>query len=199
VGGEGDATSASTAALGTVRTNELVTLPAPASPPPPPPPPSARLRRLGIRSHLSHISIDAHAATELLELRVQVIALDRQHALPIYVDNIPVISIRFVRLPQSELMLVSVDILDGEGIPPLAAGSNPLPIPPGCHSQLCYLQDFFSDSLAMIRADLMPGTARERDIDTHRFRTGHRLLCYMMSHVIIPVAIGTLAGISASM
>jgi hypothetical protein len=148
-------------------------------------------------------------SAELFEVSIQVIEVG-----DVFVDQVPAVVARVIRLEDGTLMLVSLEAQDVV---------TPLPVPEvQCQTTLCKLQDLFKENIQTIKSKINkhcggrkhPGASSSRPHGHHGHGDGHghntkdffdrkhhslrHLLRNIASHILLPVFIGVVAGVSAS-
>ncbi|KAI1466545.1 uncharacterized protein F4812DRAFT_82950 [Daldinia caldariorum] len=156
---------------------------------------------LGFGMQTRPVAKNEEDALELIEIELDIIEVG-----DVFVDGIPKVQINVVKTPAGKLILGEIKTLDSE-----ATQGNPMDKQKECATLLCKWKAAVMQKLAGLRSHkgcggrpaLVKGHEETKVEDPQEPHRGHRqknwglLFKNIASHILLPVAVGILAGITA--
>ncbi|KAI8623134.1 hypothetical protein F5Y19DRAFT_459648 [Xylariaceae sp. FL1651] len=156
------------------------------------------IQPLGFGTQVQTVHTDDDDDLQLVSVEIQIIEVGN-----VFVDGIPNVQVKLVKTPSGKLAIGTIDVTD------MSAG-NPMDKQKECSTMLCRWKALFFEKLSKLR--FMKGCGGNRGQrppfphhgqgpHPHHMKPKHRwgqIFMTIASHILLPVLIGILAGVSAS-
>ncbi|KAI1500628.1 hypothetical protein F5X99DRAFT_230867 [Biscogniauxia marginata] len=157
------------------------------------------IQPLGFGLQTSSVATSEEDALELVNVELQIIEVGN-----VFVDTIPNVQVKLVKTLSGKLMIGAIETTDSETL------RNPMDKQEECATMLCKWKAMVMQKISQFRkskgcggflshakgSSQPEGSQPDHSQPTHRWGL---LLKNIASHILIPVAIGIMAGVTASM